>query len=157
MGLSRLMTDSLYILLVFDGRYVFVPQNEVQSIEIIADVQVTQDSNEENIGWFLEHGLESPVFCLSYDLSLLTELPQQREYLIILKDEQLPVGITGDEVENINIERENLHLQDLPIVMRTAESPLNQLLIYKDKIGCVCSGPSLVKYLKYLTGHDRLT
>jgi len=143
------MIDSLYVLLVFDGRYIFVPQHEVQSIEIIADVELMQAPEEKSVGWFFEHGLESPVFCLSNELALLTTLPKQREYLIILKDEL--IGITGDEVENINIEHENIHLQDLPIVMKTVESPLSKLLIFNDKVGCVCNGSALVKYIKYLT------
>jgi len=142
------MTDFWYISVVFDGRYLLVPQNEVESVEIIADVQIQPEGGA--VGWFFEHGFESKVFCLSHDFSLLSSIPEKREYLILLKNKQ-PVGITCDEVEHINIQQEHLYLQDLPVVMKTPQSPISQLLIYQEKIGCVCRSAALIKYLNYLT------
>ncbi|MDM8557266.1 chemotaxis protein CheW [Candidatus Parabeggiatoa sp. HSG14] len=136
----------LYVLLVFDGRYLFIPQEEVESVEIIADVQITRSSTSV-IGWFFGHGNESPVFCLAKDLSLLSEIPKSREYFVLLKNEQQPLGITCDEVENINFKREHLHPQELHPVMRIVGSPVRQLLVYQEKIACVCSGAALVKHL----------
>jgi hypothetical protein len=142
----------LYVLLVFDGRYLFIPQEEVESVEIIADVQVTRSSTGV-IGWFFEHGNESPVFCLAKDLSLLLEMPKSREYFVLLKTGQEPLGITCDEVENINFKRELLHPQELEPVMKMTISPLRQLLIYKENIGCVCSGAALVEHLNSQLEH----
>lgn len=138
--------SQLYVLLVFDGMYLFVPQEEVQSVEIIADVHITHTSMGA-VGWF-GHGNESPVFCLAEDLSLLFEIPENREYFVLLKAEPQPLGITCDEVEDINLKREHLHLHYLPPVMRTNESPISQLLIYQGKIGCVCHGTALIKHLE---------
>jgi hypothetical protein len=135
----------LYVLLVFDGRYLFVPQDEVESVEIIADVQVDPTS-QGAIGWFSEHHEPSPVFCLANDLSLLLELPENREYLVLFKSEEQALGITCDEVENINLKQEHLYLTDLPVSMKIPESPLSKLLIYQDKIACVCSGAALIKH-----------
>jgi len=135
----------LYVLLVFDGRYLFVPQDEVESVEIIADVQVDPTS-QGAIGWFSEHHEPSPVFCLANDFSLLLELPENREYLVLFKSEEQALGITCDEVENINLKQEHLYLTDLPVSMKIPESPLSKLLIYQDKIACVCSGAALIKH-----------
>ena len=49
--MSEIHNPHLYVLLVFDGRYLFVPQDEVLSIEIIADVFMTDDEMGP-IGWF---------------------------------------------------------------------------------------------------------
>jgi len=144
--MSEIHNPHLYVLLVFDGRYLFVPQDEVLSIEIIADVFMTDDEMGP-IGWFSGHGLESPVFCLANDLSLLSKVPSGREYFVLLKDEEQPLGITCDEVENVNFKQEHLHPQDLPDVMKTQNSPIRQLLVYQDQVACVCSGMALVRYL----------
>ena len=144
--MSEIHNPHLYVLLVFDGQYFFIPQDEVLSIEIIADVLMTDDDIGA-VGRFSGHGLESPVFCLAYDLSLLSEVPSCREYFVLLKDEEQPLGITCDEVENINFKQEHFYPQDLPDVMQTQNSPIRQLLFYQEQVACVCSGSAVVKYL----------
>ncbi len=138
----------MYILLVFDGIYLFVPQEEVHSVEIISEVT---HSSQAGVVWFLEHGLESPVFCLGSDLSLLLEVPEKREYFVLLKADPQPLGITCDEVENVNFKEEHLHPRDLPVVMKTPDSPIKQLVSYQDKMAYVCSGAALVKHLSVLS------
>jgi hypothetical protein len=135
----------LYVLLVFDGRYLFIPQDEVESVEIIADVQVEPTSHGA-IGWFAEHHEPSPVFCLAENLSLLSDLPENREYLVLLKSEEQALGITCDEVDNINTKQAHLYMTDLPLSMKIPDSPLSKLLIYQEQIACVCSGVALVKH-----------
>lgn len=139
----------MYILLVFDGIYLFVPQEQVLSVEIIADMQITGTS-KGTVGWFFGHGLESKVFCLDSDLSLLVEVPENREYFVLLKAEPQPLGIVCDNVDNINLKQEHLQLQDLPVAMKTPNSPISQLLSYQDNIACVCSSTALVKHLSVL-------
>jgi len=143
------MTD-LYVLLVFDGNYLFIPQDEVESVEIIADVQMTP-TDMGAVGWFFGHDLESPVFCLAKDLSLSSNVPKNHEYLVLLKTEQEPLGITGEEVENINFKRDFIYPQELPAAMKTPDLPIRQLLVYQEKISYVCGGAALVKHLKILS------
>ena len=87
------------------------------------------------------------MFCLANDLSLLSKVPFGREYFVLLKDEEQPLGVICDEVENVNFKQEHLHPQDLPDVMKTQNSPIRQLLVYQDQVACVCSGMALVRYL----------
>ena len=141
---------SLYVLLVFDERYLFIPQHEVESVEIISDVQM-METFEGVVGWFFGHGLESPVYSLGDDLSLLLEDPKKLEYLVLLKAVPHPIGIICDEVENINFKKEFLHPQDVHVAMKEPESPVSQLLTYQDKIACICSGADLVKYISILS------
>ncbi|MBE9561966.1 MAG: hypothetical protein IMF12_03770 [Proteobacteria bacterium] len=134
--------------LVFDNCYLFIPQGEVQSVEIVADIQPNQTGKSE-IGQFIGHGLESVVYCLDNNLSLMTKMPSSREFFILLKteEEKHPLGIVCDDVENINLKQEHLHPQDLPVVMQKEGSPIRQLMFYKENMSCICDGLALVKYI----------
>jgi hypothetical protein len=145
--MAEIHNPHLYVLFVFGERYLFVPQDDVHSVEIIADVQ-KENASDGAFGWFFGHGDESPVFCLAEDFSLLLDVPKKREYFILLKAEPQPLGIICDEVENINLLEAHLDLQELPFAMKKPASPISQLLIYQEKIGCVCRGPALVKHLQ---------
>lgn len=144
--MSKIENPHLYILLLIEGMYLFIPQDDVVLVEIIADVHKIPSSQGE-VGWFLEHGLESPVFCLANDLSLLSEIPNSCEYFVLLKTDSQPLGITCDYVENINTKRQHINMQDVPVSMRTPHSPIQQLVLYQDKIAMVSTGDALVKYL----------
>jgi len=152
---KSIQTADLYVQLVFDGLNLFIPQQDVLSVEIMADLEYAQTTMGA-IGWFGQHGhgQNSPVFCLSEDLLLLTELPRNREFFILLKpchEDELPVGITCDQVEDLNVRYEHLYLQDLPSVMHTKANPVSKLLIYKEQVACVCTGADLVQHVIQLT------
>jgi hypothetical protein len=138
-----------YVLIHFDERYLFVPQTDVHAVEIIADAHLTR-TTMGSVGWF-GHGSESPLFCLDKALNLLVEVPESREYFVLLKSAEQPVGLIGDEVENINLQHEHLHRQKLPVVMKTTYSPISQLVIYQNQLACVCQGADLVHYLTQLS------
>ncbi len=144
--MSQIENPHLYILLLIEGMYLFIPQDDIVLVEVIADVQKVPSPQGE-VGWFLKHGLESPVFCLANDLSLLSEIPKSSEYFILLKADPQPVGITCDYVENINTKRQPLNMQDVPRSMIIPNSPLKQLVFYKDTIAIVSNGEALIKYL----------
>ena len=151
--MTEIHNPHLYVLFVFGERTLFVPQDDVDSVEIIADIQKERVSSGA-IGWFFGHGDESPVFCLDENLFLLSSLPKKREYFVLLKADPQPWGITCDEVENINFKEEHLYLQDFPFAMKKTNSPISQLVIYQEKIGFVCRGKALVKYLQFLTENN---
>lgn len=148
----------LYVLLTIDGLYIFIPQSQIESVEIIADTHITSTTTGA-VGWFSQgHGVgrDVPVFCLSKALVLQQDIPQSREYFVLLKshDEQAPVGITCDEVENLNVKHEELFFQDLPAVMKNQgffDSPIEQFLIYNNKVACVCTGEKLTDYIHTLS------
>ena len=141
------MNTDFYVLLIFNNRYLFIPQNEVQSVEIVADLQPNQD-NKNEIGKFVGHGLEAPIYCLDSDLSIMKKMPSSREYFILLKtDTEKLLGVVCDEVENINMKQEHLHPQTLPKIMQTKKSPIRELLFYQDNMSCICDGIALVKYI----------
>jgi hypothetical protein len=140
-----------YVLAQFDGLNLFVPQDEVSSVEIISDIHPLR-SPLGAIGWF-GHGQECPIFCLSDKLQLLTDLPENREYFILLKDSAYPVGITCDEVEPIYLQQAQIEIQRLPSVMTLENMPIHQLAYYQNQVGVVCHGAALVRYLRLLSDH----
>ncbi len=146
-------SSHLYVLLSFDGRALLVPQDDVYAVEIIADAHLTRTTNGA-IGWF-GHGTELPIFCLDKSLKLLFDVPKTREYFALLKMKQQAVGLTCDEVENLNLQREFLHRQPLPVVMKTDHSPISELIIYQNQLACVCRGLALVEYLTQLSEQVR--
>lgn len=147
-------TDDLYVVLTFDDFHLFIPQEDIESVEIIADVLVIHTAIGA-IGWFGQHGYggDSPVFCFSNVLTLLSDLPESREYFILLKAREQPLGIACDEVETVNIKESGLHLQPIPLVMHMENSPISQLLIYEEKIACICKGADIIKYTQEQSEH----
>lgn len=144
----------LYVVLTFDNFHLFIPQDDIESVEIIADVLVIHTAIGA-IGWFGQHGYggDSPVFCFSNALTLLSDLPENREYFILLKATEQPLGIACDEVETINIKTSNLRPQDIPAVMRTTASPISKLLIYQGKIAFLTKGADLIRYTREQSEH----
>lgn len=139
--------SNLFVLMIFDGLHLLIPQEDVQSVEIIGDVHITPMPSGA-IGWFSHgHGDEASIFCLSSDLSFLPDNREGREFLVLLKSEENQLGIACDEVETINIKKEHLFIQPLYKVMKTPTSPINSLVIYKDTIACVCTGVALWRYI----------
>ncbi len=138
-----------YVLTVFDGLHLFVPQSEVDSVEIISDIHPIR-SPDGAIGWF-GHGQECPVYCLSDNMQLSVDMPETREYFILLKDSEQPMGITCDEVEPIYLYQTEIEIQFLPPIMKSEHMPIHQLAHYQDKVGIVCHGSALLQYLQWLS------
>lgn len=143
--------SELYVQLVFDGIDMFIPQTDVLSVEIMADIHLTR-TEIGAIGWFGQHGHgeNAPIFCLSQSLDLLQDVPRKREYFILLKpleEDNLPLGITCDEVEDLNVRQEHLYMQELPTVMHLPERPISKLILYRDEIAPVCTGPDLTLHI----------
>jgi len=134
---------------MFDGLYLLVPQDDVESVEIVSDVRSDYAIENGTIGWFNRHGYEPeiPIFCLSGDLLLLSDVPESREYFVLLKTTENSVGILCDEVESLNVKAQNLRIQSMPAVMRLPTSPMTGLVIYRELVAGVCSGIDLAKYV----------
>jgi hypothetical protein len=143
----------LYVHMILDGLNLFIPQEDVLSVEIIADLDLEQ-TEIGSIGWFGQHGHgdDAPVFCINGDLDLLNlqQLPSSRQYFVLLKslnDDTLPLGLTCDQLGDMNVQKQHLHIYPIPDIMRTSLSPISGFLIYEQQIACVSSGPDMSRYL----------
>jgi hypothetical protein len=153
MMVAKVHHPELYVHMVLDGLDLFIPQDDVLSVEIIADLELEQ-TEIGSIGWFGQHGHgdDAPVFCITgnFELLELNELPESREYFVLLKsldNDTLPLGLTCDELEDMNVQKEHLYIQSVPAIMRTPRSPISELLIYQGDVACISSGPDMSKYL----------
>jgi hypothetical protein len=142
-------TNDLYVLLVFDGLYLLVPQDDVESVEIRSDVRTDYTIDHGAVGWFSRHGysVETPIFCLSGELLLLPDIPESREYFVLLKTTENSIGILCDEVENLNIKIQGLLIEPVPTIMQLPTSPISGLMIYQGWIAIICNGATLTKYV----------
>ncbi|EIJ43796.1 hypothetical protein BegalDRAFT_2968 [Beggiatoa alba B18LD] len=150
---------NLYVFAVIDGTQLLIPQKDVETVEIIADLHPIR-TEQGFIGRFGGHGQESYVLCMSEDLSLINDVPEAREYFFLLKPptttktatpaniaENALLGMVCDEVETINFKRENLYPQPMPDIMKLPQSPISQLVIYRNKLTYICNGDALWQYL----------
>jgi len=139
---------NVYVWILFDGVQLFIPQDDVQSVEIVSDIDITETAIGA-VGWWQDPSYEqaSPIFCLSKELNLLQKFKKIQEYFVLLKDPDIPVGIACEKVEHLDIIEEHLNFQDMPAVMKTFKSPIHNLLIYKEKLACVCYGADLIRHL----------
>jgi len=139
---------NVYVWMSFDGIQLFVPQDDVQSVEIVSDIDITETAIGA-IGWWQDPNYEqaSPIFCLSKALNLVQKFKKTQEYFVLLKDPDVPVGIICEKVEHLDIVEEHLNFQSVPPVMQTAKLPISNLLIYRDKLAYVCLGADLILHL----------
>ncbi|MCP4699560.1 MAG: hypothetical protein GY862_22335 [Gammaproteobacteria bacterium] len=138
-----------YVKITFDGLHLFIAQQDVRSIEIIADVEtrVKEDEKMAGIAGWLVHGEEQfPVFCFSRELALLPTLPKESAFCVMVQSEATVFGIPCAKVESLDSTLK-LPLRQIPIPMQMPISPVSNLVIHENEIGCVTSSSALVSYL----------
>ncbi len=122
-----LLNNIIYLILKFDGRYLLIPQSDIELVETTSA--------------FTRYGLEATVFNLNKDL--LIHNSNQCKFIVLFKSTM--VALLCEEVEKIKFDE--TEIQELLPVMRLSKSPITHLVTYKDQIACVCKGKALVKYL----------
>jgi hypothetical protein len=140
-----------YVALEFDGLTLLIAQHEIRFVEVIEDVQTQLEAGEAAVGvaGWLTHGEEQfPVFCLSYDLELINDLPKESRYCVILETEgqEATFGLICHNMESLS-PRYPLHIQAIPEAMYNPDSPLDNLALYQGGIACLSNALSLVSYI----------
>ena len=74
---------SLIAVLGVDGLKLLLPQNELRTLEPVEEVEQASHEHGE-VGWLSLADQQCPVFCVSGDLTLLAEIPQQRRIAVML-------------------------------------------------------------------------
>lgn len=146
-----------YVLMYIEDLLLFVPQEDVDAVEIVADMRETgqgkgRDDVLDNVtlGWY-GHGYgrpDAPIFGLNSELQLLDSRPNNSEFFTLLKHDTHPIGILAEEVETVHSSQTYLNLQALPVVMQADDSPLSGIILYDDKIACLAQGIDLYHYLQ---------
>lgn len=128
-----------------DGLKLLLPQNELRTLEPLEDVKHVSQEHLE-VGWISIADQQWPVFCVSGDLSIMGEIPKQRRIAVMLGTGNEMTGILCDEIKFVG--SEDLSVCPLPMSLRLPSSPLTDLVIYGDTVGCMTSSHNLISYLR---------
>jgi len=135
-----------YGALILDGRRLLVPQQEIVSLEPLLDM--THELQIPGaVGTLPFREAWWPVFCLSGNLDLLTELPDGRRYCMLLTNGEDGFGLACDQIEPLR--QQPGRLQPLPTCMKLPHSPVQGLVVIRDGLGYVTDTASLAVFLEH--------
>lgn len=140
-----------YVILHFDGLRLLLPQHSIISVEVIEDLLPLKPFEVEEkqaniVGWVYLERQQNPVYCLSNQLNLRSNIPSKHEVIVVLQIQQGLFGITCERIEPI-AEHVPLLLKTVPNCMHSSDSPIEHLAIYQNKIGHISSAEHLADYL----------
>jgi chemotaxis signal transduction protein len=114
-----------YASLTFGRRKLLIPQNEIHSLEPVADIK-TGDGSLEALGTIRFAGELWPVYSLTEDLDMSTEIPGSRRVCVVLSAADGYFGLLCDDVAILGGEQP-LRLKPVPVCMRKSDSPVQAL------------------------------
>ncbi|MEN8130229.1 MAG: hypothetical protein ABFS45_08545 [Pseudomonadota bacterium] len=136
-----------HALLSFDGLHLSFPQHQVIHIELTDSIQYTNNEDQSIFGQWTYRGIDVPVFSLSAELHLLSELSPDRRFCVAFKiDEEPSFALACDAVESLLLEEESV-LQPLPVPMITEPTPIRHLLRQGENLIYICDAKSMHSYL----------
>ena len=144
-SVGSLTAGSLIAVLGVDGLKLLLPQNELRTLEPVEDVEQVSHEHGE-VGWLSLADQQWPVFCVSRDLTLLAEIPQQRRIAVMLNAANDLAGVLCDELKIVR--PEELSIYPIPLSLQVPGSPLTSLVVYGDTVGCMTTSHHLIGYLR---------
>lgn len=124
-------------------------QNEIKALEAAADVR--QDSpSGRSVGWIGHAGQRWPVYCLSDQLTLQSDVPAGRRACILLADGSGYIAMLCDDV--IVARQEAPRNYEVPAAMRMTNMPIRALVPVEGGMGCITAAPQLVSYITQMAG-----
>lgn len=137
--------------LTLDGRRLLLPQRQVQSLEPLLDL--VRDSGIANaVGMIAFAGYWWPVYCLSGNLDVLSDIPPTRRVVTLLSDGEHLLALLCDQVEALDEEQPRLY--PLPACMAGAVPALQALTLQQGELGCVTDTARLVAFLAQASGRE---
>ena len=137
-------TAAFVAALSIDDLRLLLPHQQIRTLEPVADVEAIKKQDIE-IGWITIAGTESPVYCLSRDLSLLNTIPDDRRIVVLLGAGNDTIGILCDELKIVP--SKELIKHPLPDCMKVPSSPFAGLAILDDTVCCLSSAGHMLNYL----------
>lgn len=137
---------NLYAAISVDTIRLFLPQNEIRSLEPAVEVNRVEPPME-GVGWIFFDGRDWPVYCLGSDLSPSDRLPAARRICVMLGVAQGYFGLMCDRLEVLSENR--LQPVPLPAIMQSSHTPVQALALYEGTPGCVVSADALFGFLDF--------
>ena len=131
--------------LKFDGVDLMIRQDEIRMLEPASGVD-TAVPERNSVGWIGYMRQRWPVYCLSEQLELMNSIPPTRRTCALLSLENGHIGVLCDDV-NI-LKQAAGQNYELPLAMRTAQTPILGLLAYNNGMLSVSSANRLAAYVE---------
>lgn len=132
-----------FVLLQIGQLCLMLPQHEIRAVESAADINplVPRLPPQQGVGWIKSKDQIWPAYCLSEQLCVLHQTPQQRRACVLLAVDGGFIGLLCDDARVLK-ELEG-SLFTLPDAMRLPNSPLIALLRHDGKLACVSNAARL--------------
>ena len=142
-----------FVLLQIGQLCLMLPQHEIRAGESAADINplVPRLPPQQGVGWLKSKNHIWPAYCLSEQLCVLHQTPQQRRACVLLAVDGGFIGLLCDDARVLK-ELEG-SLFTLPDAMRLPNSPLIALLRHDGKLACVSNAARLAAHIAQ-TGDD---
>ncbi len=146
--LDALQEIPTFAALTLDGCTWLLPQTEVQTLETLLDVNPDVRA-PQSIGAIAYAGEWRPVYCLSGELRLLTQLPAARRICLLLNNDADCFGLACDQVETLS---GPLRLHRTPACMTPPDSPIQALALLEEGLGCVTATEQIARLIAMAGG-----
>ncbi len=142
-----------YVLLDVGGLRLSVPQEEVVSVEVVADVE-EGDAEGNEVGALHYAGRRWPVYALSPELSLQRDLSPSHKFCVCIAghDQASACALACDEVSVLTLDAET-PIEPLPQMMRTSTTPVRCLLRQDEALVLMTEARALSDYVDGLGVH----
>ncbi|MDS4030579.1 MAG: hypothetical protein RKO66_10955 [Candidatus Contendobacter sp.] len=132
-ALADLQTIRAFAVLTLDGRKWLLPQAEIQALESLLDID-REVRIPCSIGAVAFADEWWPVYCLSGELRILSDLPDGRRACPLLDNGADRFGLVCDQVEALTAAP---RLLAPPACMTPPDSPIGALALLNDELGYV--------------------
>ena len=140
------MSETRLALISFEGVNLLLPQEGIATIETATNVD-RETSVSGAIGTLKSAGGEWPVFALNADFRPKSDCPESYKYCVAVNhDNQAAFSLVCEEVGTVSVAGTD-ELQPLQACMRTAENPIESLMLKEGRLMLVSGIESLQRYL----------
>lgn len=140
MQADPIYTSEHFAVLSFDGLQLLIPQNDIYSLEPIADITPSVADNG-SLGQLKQGSQVWSLYALSSDLTVLTSRPDNYRIVILMKNIQPAFGLLCEQVNTI--ESNQIRIHPMPPAMNCKDSPLLALALTGEEVLTISSASAL--------------
>jgi hypothetical protein len=134
-------------LLKINSLNLLLPQGDIRTLESSTDIDLVAPALH-SVGWVNYQQKRWPVYCLTEELALMDIIPPERRACAMLNMGAGYIGIMCDDMvvlKNFSAQR-----YELPVAMKTPDTPVLYLFGYEQGIASVCNSSKLTAYIGQL-------
>lgn len=140
------MTEKKLALISFDGVHLLLPQTGVATVETVGNVEPASAANG-TIGMLSAAGGKWPVYALTADFRPRADCPSSYKYCVAFNaDSHTGFSLACEQVGTVSVADES-ELQPLQACMRSADNPIESLLLKDNVLMLVSDAESMSRYL----------